>query len=481
MFDFLLGNDPLSGIIAFFLVLIPLILIHEIGHFLAAKLAGITVLEFGIGFPPRITRLFTWRETEFTLNWLPLGGFVRPLGDDIVRPLNDEAVEHDRHEALSRVNIQTTKSVSEATPFQRIVFLSAGALANFLTAIVLFMFVALSGLPEPIGGSVEVIHAAAGSPLAKACLQDGDVILRLNGQTFDDADDFISRLQAMGGQPATITIQRSGQKEPLTLTFTPASETARTETGSYAQIAGIVPGAPADRAGIQPGDIVTAFNGAPINGLDHFKELTQQNAGKEVTISLQRGDEAFDVTLTPRTNPPEGQGAMGIVIRPAFGDADFGLIYRDGFIQEVRVAQPFDKAVQYGFERVGFVVATTASIPAQLVSGALTADEARPVSIVGLSQIGGVALQQSIEEGRPEVIVNFIAVISVALGFFNLLPLPALDGGRILFVLIEIVRGRPVAPEREGLIHLVGLVLLLSLSAIVILNDVLNPVTNLIR
>ncbi|NWG15142.1 MAG: RIP metalloprotease RseP [Chloroflexi bacterium] len=480
MFDFLLGNDPLSGIIAFFLVLIPLILIHEIGHFLAAKLAGITVLEFGIGFPPRITRLFTWRETEFTLNWLPLGGFVRPLGDDIVRPLDGEAVEHDRNEALSR-NIQMTKSVSEATPLQRIVFLSAGALANFLTAIVLFTIVALGGLPERIGGSVEVIHVAAGSMLAEAGLQDGDIILNLNGQTFEDAARFIERLQEMDGQPVSLAIQRENREEPVTLNFTPAFADTPAETGAYAQIAGIVPGAPADLAGIQPGDIVTAFNGAPINSLDHFKELTQQNAGDEITLALRRGDEAFDVSLIPRENPPEGQGAMGIVIWPAFGVSNLSLIYRDGFAQETYVPQPLDKALQYGFDRVGYVVATTASIPAQLVSGALTADEARPVSIVGLSQIGGVALQQSIEEGRPGVILNFIGVISVALGFFNLLPLPALDGGRILFVLIEIVRGRPVAPEREGLIHLVGLVLLLSLSAIVILNDVLNPITNLIR
>lgn len=481
MLNFLLSNDPLSGIIAFFLVLIPLILIHELGHFLAAKLAGITVLEFGIGFPPRAARLFTWRETEFTLNWLPLGGFVRPLGDDLVRPLDEESVEKDRNEALHR-NVRQTKSVSEATPVQRIIFMSAGAFANFFLAFVLFVVVALTGIPQPIGSSIEVVHVAPDSLLAEAGLRDGDIILTLNEQHFQDTQSFWERLRSLdSGQPATLTVQRSDQEAPVRLTFTPAFDGAQAEMGNFAQIAGVVPGAPAELAGIQPGDIVIAFNGEPITGMDDFRALTQTNAGQEVTVTLLRGDQTLDVSLTPRLNPPEGQGAMGIVIWPAYAESSTELIYRDGFVQEQYIPQPLGTSFQYGFERVGFVISTTASIPSQLISGALSPEEARPVSIVGVSQIGGVALQQSIEEGRPAVILNFIAIISVALGFFNLLPLPALDGGRILFVLIEIIRGRPIAPEREGLVHLVGLALLLSLSVVFILNDVLNPVTNLIR
>ena len=102
-------------------------------------------------------------------------------------------------------------------------------------------------------------------------------------------------------------------------------------------------------------------------------------------------------------------------------------------------------------------------------------EEARPISIVGISQVGGQFLQQSIEEKQPVVILNFMAVISIALGFTNLLPIPALDGGRILFVLIEIVRGRPIAPEREGMVHLVGMVVLLSIGLIIMLYDLFNP------
>ncbi|MEO0565800.1 MAG: site-2 protease family protein, partial [Chloroflexota bacterium] len=122
-----------------------------------------------------------------------------------------------------------------------------------------------------------------------------------------------------------------------------------------------------------------------------------------------------------------------------------------------------------------------ASIPGQITSGQITAAEARPVSIVGISQVGGYFLQESIEQQRPIEILNYLAIISIALGFTNLLPLPALDGGRILFVLIEMVRGKPIPPERESVVHLLGLAFLLSLTVVIVINDIINPVTDLIR
>src|SRR5689334_13213083 len=144
MSELLTGNSPVTAIIAFFVVLIPLILIHELGHFVAAKMAGITVLEFGIGFPPRIVKLFTWGGTEFTLNWIPLGGFVRPLGEDMIRPVDEKTVEKDREELLERQNqeshnsaaeltdetdkprvIRKPKAVNEARPLARIGFMAA--------------------------------------------------------------------------------------------------------------------------------------------------------------------------------------------------------------------------------------------------------------------------------------------------------------------------------------------------------------------
>ncbi|PJF38253.1 MAG: hypothetical protein CUN55_17950 [Phototrophicales bacterium] len=138
---------------------------------------------------------------------------------------------------------------------------------------------------------------------------------------------------------------------------------------------------------------------------------------------------------------------------------------------------PFTDAISFGFQRIGETIGLIFEIPSRLMNQSISFEEARPVSIVGISQIGGQFLQESIENDQPTVILNFIAVISIALGITNLLPIPALDGGRILFVLIEIVRGKPITPEREGLIHLAGMIFLLSIGMLIILYDVLNPLT----
>ncbi len=505
MLDALQTSSPAAAILAFFVVLIPLILIHEFGHFLAAKAAGITVLEFGLGFPPRIRKLFTWHDTDFTLNWIPLGGFVRPLGEDMIRPLDEKSVEKDRQEYIARQEgedatseteggqsytsdveeakargIAHPKAVNEARPIGRIFFMAAGALANFLLAIVLFAIVGLLGIPTATGSTVQVLNLSPNSALAKAGLQNGDYITDVNGTKYNASTDFISQFD-QAKQPVTLTVQRSGQDQPITLTVPAAGTTTPAASNEYALVLGVVTNAPADQAGLKPGDLVTAINGEKIAGVDDLKDRISKNLGNAVTVTYQRGDTSQDVSLTPRVNPPAGEGAMGIVISKAWNDPVSGLVYTDGFVQSDVVPMGFGDAVQYSLNRAANVITTTVQIPAQVISGALKPEDARPVSIVGMSQIGGEVIQESIQEKRISPILDFIATISVALGFFNLLPIPALDGGRILFVLIEIVRGRPIAPEREGMVHLIGLALLLSLSVLIILNDVINPITTTIR
>jgi regulator of sigma E protease len=494
MLDTLLSNDPVAAAFAFFIVLIPLILVHELGHFLAGRAAGITILEFGIGFPPRITRLFTWRETEFTLNWIPLGGFVRPLGEDMIRPVDEATVQKDRESLLQRQEsansaqmgetsgalpkaITNPKSVIEASPLWRIAFMAAGAIANFLLAFVLFAIVALNGLPQIVGGSVGIVSVQENSVFQQGGIQAGDIITDLNGEKFDNTADFITRFYA-ATEPITLTVNRT-EAEPFDVTLAHPDSVASSQV--LVRILGISDGSPASQAGLQQGDLVTAFDGKPMEGIDPFRERTRGNLGTEITLTVLRGQETLDVKLTPRANPPEGQGAIGIIIGAVTRDTTLGLIYQDAGDQQVIVAQSLPQAISYGWNSVVSVITRTIQIPAELVSGMLTAEQARPVSVVGMSQIGAMILRQSVEQGRAAPILEFVATISVALGFFNLLPIPALDGGRILFVLIEMVRGRPISQEREGLVHLVGLVLLLSLSVLVILNDVVNPITNSFR
>lgn len=479
MIESLLNGGPISAIIAFFVVLIPLILIHEIGHFLAAKAVGITILEFGLGFPPRIRRLFTWRETEFTLNWIPLGGFVRPLGEDMIRPLDEQQVEKDRKELVARQQsgmvepkerspLRKPKSVNETNPLGRILFMSAGALANLALAVILFVIVALMGTPQ---SAIGVESVAPSSTFARAGLQQGDIITSVNGIPALSAGTFVTEYRS-ADSTAIVDVQsaQDGSSRQIQVAL-PSGNDAAIER--YAKVLGIAPDSPAERNGLKAGDIITALNNVPIQGVDDFRTQTQQNLGKEITLTIQRQSETQDIVLTPRINPPAGQGAIGIVIDEILNDTSIGMMFTE---QAAIVPQNLAGAARYGVERVVDVVTMTVRIPSQLLSGALTPQEARPVSVVGMSQIGAEVIRQSIEQARIAPILEFIAVISVALGFFNLLPIPALDGGRILFVLVEILRGKPIAPEREGLVHLIGLALLLSLSVLIIVNDVINPV-----
>lgn len=496
MFDFLLNNDLLSAIIAFILVLIPAVLIHELGHFFAAKAVGITILEFGLGLPPRAARLFTLNGTEYTLNWLPLGGFVRPLGEDIVSQQGEDAEQQDRVEARER-GIDNPVAVSEAPPFARIFFMAAGALANFVMAIVMFIIIALVGIPETIGARVVLTTVPQESVLAEAGLMSGDIIETINGETFADSTAFMNRLYELSGEVVTLGLLRFDEDlqallaegadipEPteLQISFTPDFAANQPDFASYPIILGVAEDAPADEAGIQPNDLVVSINGTRTNDFNDLRDLTQANLGQEVVLTLLRDGEQVETSLVPRENPPEGEGAMGISsqIEPVVIETNSGLAYQAGTLQTRIVPQPLGDAVGYGFAQTGEVLSLIASVPSQLIQGTIAPEAARPISPIGIAQIGAVSLQDTIEQNQPTIILNFIAIISIALGLTNLLPLPALDGGRIMFVLVEIVRGRPIAPEREGMVHLIGLALLLSLMVVLMLNDLINPVTDLIN
>ncbi len=475
MLDWLLQNNQLAALIAFVIVLVPVVIIHELGHFIAGRSVGVTILEFGIGFPPRIGKLFTVWGTEFTLNWLPFGGFVRPLGEDIVSQKDSEYENMDRREAEER-GLENIKSVGEAKPLQRIWFLSAGAIFNLITAFFVFIVLGLVGIP---GERLQVIHIESGSALANAGLQNNDVIASVNGENFLIAENFFE-IASQTNTPPQLTILRGEQGQEITATLSDTPAFSPQVDDFFVYIVGVADNAPADRAGMQPGDLVRRFNDEPVRSVVHLVELTNQHLGETITLGIQRGDETLTIDITPRQNPPEGEGSMGIMIDTAFHNTEAGLSYRPLPDQTI-VPLSLSESIQYSAARFQGIINAIVSIPAQLSSGQITAAEARPVSIVGISQVGGFFLQESIAQDRPIELLNYVAIISIALGLTNLLPLPALDGGRILFVIIEMVRGKPIPPEREGFVHLLGLAFLLSLTVVFVINDIINPVTDLIR
>ncbi|MCA9931893.1 MAG: RIP metalloprotease RseP [Anaerolineales bacterium] len=344
----------------FFVVLTPIILIHELGHFWAARLSNIRVEEFGLGFPPRAAVLAKRKGTIYSLNWIPLGGFVRPAGED------DPSVPG---------------GLAAASKRARLFVLFAGAGANFIMAFLVFWVAYIVGNP-----AVTISDVNPSSPAEMAGLLAGDAIIEVDGLKADNSSVIASAMWENAGRPVDMVVERNG--EPLMFTVVPR----------------------------EPGTYDAAVEG-PI--------------GVGLTI------------------PEDGQ---------------------------VRIRRgPLESAVT-SVNSMWRIVSLTVQVPAMLFRGDISPEEARPISVVGISQIAGQTAEVSVSSGNIFPILNMVAFISVALGFTNLLPIPALDGGRIMFVLIEAIRGRRIEPEREGLVHIVGMIVLLSLMVLLIVQDIVNPV-----
>ncbi|GAB1422382.1 RIP metalloprotease RseP [Anaerolineales bacterium] len=486
MIDFLLGNDLLLALFAFIITLIPAIFVHEVGHFLAAKSVGITVLEFGIGFPPRFKRLFTKGETEFSLNFIPMGGFVRPLGEGLVGPqqaqetsYSDDPIlskydENDVKELLGRgVDPKDFKAVNEANPLARIFFMAAGAFANFIFAFVLFMLAGLIGVPEPVGISLYVKDIADNSVWAGTEVQAGDIIEKVNGDYIPSYEAFLESMSSP--EPVTFGLRNPDSWTTYDLTLD--------STGAFANgvfVASVQSGSPAEDAGILPSDLILAINDLAFerqsDPVEDLIEFSNVNAGSEVTLSLLREGELLEVVLIPRAKLEGNQGRIGIGIVSFMSLAE-GIVILDGGKITEPVPLSLPESIQFGINNIVETFSVIVSIPGQIMEGTISGEEARPVSVIGISQVGGELVEQSIRQNRPIVILNFIAMVNIFLGVTNLLPLPALDGGRILFVLIEVLRGKPISPEREGLVHYVGFALLLTLGVFIMLYDLINPLS----
>jgi regulator of sigma E protease len=353
------------SVIIFLIVLSVLVLVHELGHFSVAKYFGIRVDEFGLGYPPRAKKLFSWRGTDFSLNWLPFGGFVKIFGEN---PTGEENELRDPQSFVSK-----NRSIQAFV-------LVAGVTANFIFAWFLISFGFMLGMPAPEGLGLPVSHVQtvitevrSGSPAELAGLKSGDAILSVSGLGSISPEDITGYINTSSG-PVTLYVQRGG--EQLTLHATPAE--------------GIVEGRKAIGVGMDSiGVAKLPFFSAISHGLSFTWKLTKLTAV-----------------------------ALGSFILHAFiGQADLSQ-----------------------------------------VTG--------PVGLVGIvgdvSSLGFVYL------------ISFTALISINLALVNLLPFPALDGGRLLFVLIESIARRPIPPKIFNAANGIGFAFLILLMIIITFRDVSN-------
>lgn len=343
----------------FIIVLTPVVLIHELGHFIAAKLSNIRVEEFGFGLPPRALKLAEKAGTIYSLNWIPLGGFVRPAGED------DPSVPGGFAAASKRA---------------RLFVLSAGAGANFIAAIIIFWIALVLGPPAI---AIDQVHE--GSPALEAGLMSDDVILEADGVRTENTVDLLAVVQENAGRPIELLILRDGEEQMFTL--------VPRRSGEY-----------------------DAQTDGPIG------------------VSLKAASNGERMSRGPAEAAVDSLAFM------------------------------WDNIALYG------------QLPGMLIRGEISPQEARPVSVVGISQIAGMAAESSATSRNLYPILTMAAFINIALGLTNLLPIPALDGGRIMFVLVEAVRGRRVEPERESMVHIIGMLVLLGLMALMIFQDIVNPI-----
>ncbi len=355
----------LLTILVFIVILGLLVFVHELGHFIMAKRAGMKVEEFGFGFPPRMFGI-TRGETTYSINWVPLGGFVKILGED-------------------GSDSPDPRNFGNKSTWQRFRVLIAGVSMNVILAWVLLSIGMGIGLPTVLSENDQLPHSAKIKTVSVGILE----------------------------------VQEK----------TPAAE-----------------------AGLKAGDHILKIGDTTISSIDQAQAETSKDAGKPTTYTIGRGSETFTKIITPRTNPPQGQGALGIAL------GSIGM-----------VSYPWYEAPWRGlvalFNLVALTLGAFASIIWQLLRG-----HSAGVSVSG--PVGIAVLTRDVTALGFIYLLQFTAILSVNLAIINAIPFPALDGGRVLFLLIEKLRGRKLNIKAEQVANTIGFVLLLLLMVVVTVKDV---------
>lgn len=435
---------------AFFFAIGLLVTVHEYGHYRAAKHFGVRVLTFSIGFGKP---LLQWRvgETQWQIAAVPLGGFVRMLGEDDEQALSDE---------------DACRAFNRQSPLRRMAIVAAGPLANLVLAWLLFSAALMVGIDalKPIAGSVQ-----PGSVAALAGLRSGDEILRFGDIDVADWDDLrLAALTHGAGKPSLMVHAPEGGERELTLDLASlgaeavdAAILARIGLSPVPllnRISAVEPGSVAERAGLQPGDQVLSLDDVPVNRWERLQELVSQHPGREVALQVLRNGEMLVVRLTPqRVETPQGViGRIGVA--PQVDDNQFS---RQKFVLQLggfdALAKGADKAwvlSRMTLEMIGRML--TGGISSRHVSG--------PIGIAGMageSASLGVAAY-----------LQYLALVSLSLGILNLLPVPVLDGGHLLYHSAELVRGRPLPASWQSIGQRIGVALLVGMMLLALYNDI---------
>lgn len=425
----------MTTILAFLFVIGVLVFVHELGHHLMAKRFGVRVLTFSLGFGPKLLSVH-YGGTNYCLSAIPFGGYVRMAREHPGRPASGQPDEF-----LSK------------TKWQRFQILVAGPVMNIALAVVITTIVLLHGLEMPAYRSGPPVVGAVlpGSPAERVGLRRGDRILSVSG---NPVTTWASLDVAIGMGPnrdVSLVLLRAGQAIPLTVRPEPHSSFEVSSIGVlpdvHPVIRSVTPGGAADRAGLKSGDVVTAIEGQPTIVPDDLVKSTSRHAGRTIDVTIRRDAQEYHLAVTPFGH--DGRGIIGAVAGTPTA------LFQPGPLEALTLG------VQGTIEAGGVVLTTI---------GGLLSGEISPRQLmgpVGIAQLAG-------ESARISWVALFglMALVSLNLGIVNLLPIPVLDGGHIMILALEGMRGRDFTVGVRRTILRTGLALLLMLMATAFYNDV---------
>ncbi len=437
----------LTSIIAFLIMIGVLITIHEFGHFLFARLFGVKVEVFSIGFGPPI---FKWKgkETEYQIAVIPLGGYVKMYGEDsMTEPVQGE---------VDQKAFEDPRSFHAKPRWQKMMIAFAGPLFNIVLAIFLFAFVYMIGIKEPayMNEPVVVGYVEKGSFAEKAGIKPFDKILAIDGKPVKNWKEFTITIGMKAGKSVVLTIERNGEKifAPITVPENITKDSIGISPIIKPVIGKVLPNTPAEKAGLKEGDIILAFNGKPVKTWFEFVKLIGDlKEQKPINLTIKRGQNIFTVNIVPEYNETLKKYVVGISPK----------------METITVKYPFMEAVKKGFEKTWELTVAIYDVIKGLITGEVSIKTlGGPIAI---AQFSG----QALESGLATYLFT-IAFISLQLGYLNLLPIPVLDGGLIAILLIESIIRRPIPEKVKEYLAYIGFALLGTLMIFVIFNDILR-------